>query len=62
MKVNITIDKDWLEATWIEDEIQVHCESFSGHNVVGVKITNTTGSVLSDAIILTYVILKGANS
>lgn len=34
----------------------------SGHNVVGVKITNTTGGVLSDAIILTYVILKGAIS
>ena len=31
IKLNIIIDKDWLEATWSEDEIQVHCESFSGH-------------------------------
>lgn len=31
MELNITIDKDWLEATWTEDEIQIHCESFSGH-------------------------------
>lgn len=31
IKLNITIDKDWLEATWLEDEIQIHCESFSGH-------------------------------
>ena len=35
MKVNITTDKDWLEATWYEeaDEVktQLHCESFSGH-------------------------------
>ena len=31
INLNITIDKDWLEATWLEDEIQIHCESFSGH-------------------------------
>ena len=22
---------NWLEATWLEDETQIHCESFSGH-------------------------------
>ena len=22
---------NWLEATWIEDDIRVHCESYSGH-------------------------------
>ena len=32
IKLNITIDKDWLEATWTEDETVLHCESFSGHN------------------------------
>jgi hypothetical protein len=31
IKLNITIDKDWLEATWKENEKQLHCESFSGH-------------------------------
>ena len=31
MKLNIILDNNWLEATWIEDEIQLHCESFSGH-------------------------------
>ena len=31
IKLNITIDKDWLEATWTKDETQIHCESFSGH-------------------------------
>ena len=31
IKLNIIIDKDWLEATWLENEIQIHCESFSGH-------------------------------
>ena len=31
MKVNIKLDNNWLEATWIEDEIQIHCEAFSGH-------------------------------
>jgi hypothetical protein len=24
-------ETNWLEATWSEDEIQVHCESYSGH-------------------------------
>ena len=31
MKLDIKLDKDWLEATWLEDETQIHCESFSGH-------------------------------
>ena len=31
MKVNIKLDNNWLEATWLEDETQIHCESFSGH-------------------------------
>lgn len=31
IKLNITIDKDWLEAIWLENETQIHCESFSGH-------------------------------
>ena len=31
MKLNIKLDNNWLEATWLEDEIQIHCESFSGH-------------------------------
>ena len=45
IKLNITIDKDWLEATWIKEVAtindvekeesvvteQLHCESFSGH-------------------------------
>ena len=31
IKLNIILEKDWLEATWKEDEIQIHCESFSGH-------------------------------
>lgn len=31
MKLNIKLENNWLEATWIEDEIQIHCESFSGH-------------------------------
>lgn len=31
MKVNIILDNNWLEATWLEDESQIHCESFSGH-------------------------------
>lgn len=31
-KLNLILDNtNWLEATWIEDEIQVHCESYSGH-------------------------------
>lgn len=44
MKINITIENNWLEATWVEEIVtqvegeedsvateQVHCESFSGH-------------------------------
>ena len=31
IKLNIKLDKDWLEATWLEDEKQIYCESFSGH-------------------------------
>ena len=31
IKLNITIDKDWLEATWTKATEQLHCESFSGH-------------------------------
>ena len=31
MKLNIKIEDNWLEATWLEDETQIHCESFSGH-------------------------------
>ena len=31
MKLNIKLDNNWLEATWLENEIQIHCESFSGH-------------------------------
>ena len=31
MKLNIKLENNWLESTWAEDEIQVHCESFSGH-------------------------------
>lgn len=31
IKLNITTDKYWLEATWSEDGKQIHCESFSGH-------------------------------
>lgn len=30
LKITKTIP-DWLEATWIDNEVQVHCESFSGH-------------------------------
>ena len=31
-KLNLILDEtNWLEATWTEDEIQVHCESYSGH-------------------------------
>ena len=29
--INIKLDNNWLEATWIKNEIQIHCESFSGH-------------------------------
>ncbi|MFW9602462.1 MAG: hypothetical protein ACMV1B_09095 [Prevotella sp.] len=31
MKLNIKLENNWLEATWLEDEMQIHCESFSGH-------------------------------
>lgn len=31
MKLNIILENNWLEATWLDDEIQIHCESFSGH-------------------------------
>ena len=31
MELNIILENNWLEATWIQDEIQIHCESFSGH-------------------------------
>ena len=31
MKLNIILENNWLEATWRVDEIQIHCESFSGH-------------------------------
>lgn len=28
----LILDKtNWLEATWIENSIQIHCESYSGH-------------------------------
>lgn len=31
MKLELKLTNDWLEATWVEDDKQVHCESFSGH-------------------------------
>ena len=31
MKLNIILENNWLEATWKENGMQVHCESFSGH-------------------------------
>lgn len=31
MKLNIILENNWLEATWLDDEIQIYCESFSGH-------------------------------
>ena len=32
IKLKLLLGKEnWLEATWLEDEIQIHCESFSGH-------------------------------
>lgn len=31
MKLNIKLENNWLEATWIENDKQIHCESFSGH-------------------------------
>ena len=31
-KLTLILDKtNWLEATWLENEIQIYCESFSGH-------------------------------
>ena len=32
MKLELKLTNDWLEATWREDDKQVHCESFSGHS------------------------------
>lgn len=32
MELNIILDQtNWLEVTWTEDGVQVHCESYSGH-------------------------------
>ena len=32
MKQNIILDEtNCVEATWLENEMQIHCESFSGH-------------------------------
>lgn len=31
IKLNIILENNWLEATWLENEQQIHCESFSGH-------------------------------
>ena len=31
MELSIKLENNWLESTWIENELQVHCESFSGH-------------------------------
>lgn len=31
IKLNIKLENNWLEATWKENGIQIHCESFSGH-------------------------------
>lgn len=31
-KLILTLDQtNWLEATWLEDEMQISCESYSGH-------------------------------
>ena len=31
-KLTLILDQtNWLEATWVEDDKQLHCESFSGH-------------------------------
>ena len=31
-KLTLILDEtNWLEATWLEDDKQIHCESFSGH-------------------------------
>ena len=32
MKLELKLINDWIEATWSEDDKQVHCESFSGHS------------------------------
>ena len=29
--LNIILENNWLEATWKENETQIHCENFSGH-------------------------------
>ena len=29
--LELKLTNDWLEATWSEEDKQVHCESFSGH-------------------------------
>ena len=31
MKLEMKLENNWLEATWKENGMQVHCESFSGH-------------------------------
>ena len=31
MELILKLENNWLEATWLEDETQIHCESFSGH-------------------------------
>ena len=31
MKLELKLTNDWLEATWKDEDKQVHCESFSGH-------------------------------
>ena len=30
-KLTLILENNWLEATWLENEIQIYCESFSGH-------------------------------
>lgn len=31
-KLTLILDEtNWLEATWLQDEVQIYCESFSGH-------------------------------
>lgn len=31
IKLELKLTNDWLEATWYEEDKQIHCESFSGH-------------------------------
>ena len=31
MKLILKLENNWLEATWLENEQTIHCESFSGH-------------------------------